>query len=64
MARYMWHMDNAFTGLILIQFLEYSYNFPPTAPSFDDPSIVWEQSIVEGHPTHPVRSQISSKILP
>ncbi|KJA26269.1 hypothetical protein HYPSUDRAFT_132979 [Hypholoma sublateritium FD-334 SS-4] len=37
-----------------IKWQEYSYDYPPTAPSFEDPSIVWEQSIVEGHPTHPM----------
>lgn len=33
----------------------HSYVHPPRAPGLDDPSIDWEQSIVEGHPTHPVR---------
>jgi len=32
----------------------YSYDHPPNAPTFLSPSIDWEQSIVEGHPTHPV----------
>ncbi|KAF9048461.1 IucC family-domain-containing protein [Panaeolus papilionaceus] len=32
----------------------YSYDHPPTAPLFTSPSIDWEQSIVEGHPTHPM----------
>ncbi|CAA7267093.1 unnamed protein product [Cyclocybe aegerita] len=32
----------------------YSYENPPKAPLFEDSSIVWEQSIVEGHPTHPM----------
>lgn len=36
--------------------LEYSYEHPPPGPQFTSPSIQWEQSIVEGHPTHPVRS--------
>jgi hypothetical protein len=33
----------------------YSYDHPPNAPTLLSPSIDWEQSIVEGHPTHPVR---------
>jgi hypothetical protein len=33
----------------------YSYDHPPSAPTLRSPSIDWEQSIVEGHPTHPVR---------
>lgn len=37
----------------------YSYSHPPKAPGFDNPSIDWEQSIVEGHPTHPVRNSAS-----
>jgi hypothetical protein len=32
----------------------YSYDHPPNAPTLSSPSIDWEQSIVEGHPTHPV----------
>ena len=32
----------------------YSYDHPPNAPTLLSPSIDWEQSIVEGHPTHPV----------
>src|SRR6266404_1666469 len=31
-----------------------SYDHPPSAPTLFSPSIDWEQSIVEGHPTHPV----------
>lgn len=33
----------------------YSYQHPPKALSLESTSIEWEQSIVEGHPTHPVR---------
>ncbi|KAJ7220103.1 IucC family-domain-containing protein [Mycena pura] len=33
---------------------QHSFENPPLAPQFSDPSIVWEQSIVEGHPTHPM----------
>ncbi|KAF7330281.1 hypothetical protein MVEN_02466000 [Mycena venus] len=33
---------------------KYSFENPPLAPQFSSPSIVWEQSIVEGHPTHPM----------
>ncbi|KAH9003172.1 hypothetical protein EDB86DRAFT_2895790 [Lactarius hatsudake] len=32
----------------------HSYDHPPNAPTLLSPSIDWEQSIVEGHPTHPV----------
>ena len=32
----------------------YSYDHPPNAPTLFSPSIDWEQSIVEGHPTYPV----------
>lgn len=32
----------------------YSFENPPPAPMFESPSIDWEESIVEGHPTHPV----------
>lgn len=37
-----------------IKWQAYSYEHPPGAPCFSSPSIVWEQSIVEGHPTHPM----------
>ncbi|THH16104.1 hypothetical protein EW146_g4489 [Bondarzewia mesenterica] len=33
---------------------KYSYEHPARAPSLTSPSIDWEQSIVEGHPTHPM----------
>ncbi|KAF7327459.1 hypothetical protein MKEN_00324200 [Mycena kentingensis (nom. inval.)] len=33
---------------------QHSFENPPQAPQFSDPSIIWEQSIVEGHPTHPM----------
>ncbi|KAH9047389.1 IucC family-domain-containing protein [Lactarius hengduanensis] len=32
----------------------HSYDHPPNAPTLLSPSIDWEQSIVEGHPTHPM----------
>ncbi|KAH9041648.1 IucC family-domain-containing protein [Lactarius pseudohatsudake] len=32
----------------------HSYDRPPNAPTLLSPSIDWEQSIVEGHPTHPM----------
>ena len=32
----------------------YSYDHPPNAPTLLSHSVDWEQSIVEGHPTHPV----------
>jgi siderophore synthetase component len=37
-----------------IRWQAYSYDHPPNAPTLLSPSIDWEQSIVEGHPTHPV----------
>ena len=37
-----------------IRWQTYSYDHPPDAPTLLSPSIDWEQSIVEGHPTHPV----------
>jgi len=38
----------------------YSYDHPPNAPTLLSPSIDWEQSIVEGHPTYPVRARVLS----
>ena len=38
-----------------VRWQAYSYDHPPNAPTFLSHSIDWEQSIVEGHPTHPVR---------
>ena len=38
-----------------VRWQTYSYDNPPNAPTLLSPSIDWEQSIVEGHPTHPVR---------
>ncbi|TFK75105.1 hypothetical protein BDN72DRAFT_892460 [Pluteus cervinus] len=37
-----------------VKWQTYSYQHPPLAPQFTSPSISWEQSIVEGHPTHPM----------
>ncbi|RDB25516.1 Uncharacterized protein y4xN [Hypsizygus marmoreus] len=37
-----------------VKWQQYSYEHPPKAPLFTSPSIDWEQSIVEGHPTHPM----------
>jgi hypothetical protein len=37
-----------------VRWQTYSYDHPPNAPTLLSPSIDWEQSIVEGHPTHPV----------
>ncbi|KAJ7220104.1 IucC family-domain-containing protein [Mycena pura] len=31
-----------------------SYSNPPRCPTLTSPPIVWEQSLVEGHPTHPM----------
>ncbi|KAG5652765.1 hypothetical protein H0H81_003703 [Sphagnurus paluster] len=45
-------ISNEFTSSVKWQ--RYSYEHPPKAPLFTSPSIEWEQSIVEGHPTHPM----------
>ncbi|KIK10167.1 hypothetical protein K443DRAFT_141341 [Laccaria amethystina LaAM-08-1] len=37
-----------------VKWQTYSYQHPPRAPLFRSSSIDWEQSIVEGHPTHPM----------
>ncbi|KXN81323.1 hypothetical protein AN958_05178 [Leucoagaricus sp. SymC.cos] len=37
-----------------VKWQTYSFKNPPPAPIFDSPSIDWEESIVEGHPTHPM----------
>ncbi|KAG6837247.1 hypothetical protein H0H93_012642 [Arthromyces matolae] len=37
-----------------VKWQAYSYEHPPLSPQFTSPSIEWEQSIVEGHPTHPM----------
>jgi len=39
-----------------VKWQTYSYDHPPNPPMLLSPSIDWEQSIVEGHPTHPVRA--------
>jgi len=38
-----------------VEWQAHAYAHPPRAPELSSPSIEWEQSIVEGHPTHPVR---------
>ncbi|KAG5642423.1 hypothetical protein DXG03_002797 [Asterophora parasitica] len=45
-------ISNEFSSSVKWQ--RYSYEHPPKAPLFTSPSIEWEQSIVEGHPTHPM----------
>ncbi|KAG6888932.1 hypothetical protein C0995_004945 [Termitomyces sp. Mi166 len=37
-----------------VKWQTYSYRNPPHAPQLSSSSIEWEQSIVEGHPTHPM----------
>ncbi|KAF5359778.1 hypothetical protein D9756_003207 [Leucocoprinus leucothites] len=37
-----------------VKWQTHSFENPPPAPTFDSPSIDWEESIVEGHPTHPM----------
>jgi hypothetical protein len=45
---------------ILTQFSEYSYLNPPPAPIIASTPIEWEQSIITGHPTHPMhRTRLS-----
>jgi hypothetical protein len=39
-----------------VRWQTYSYDHPPDAPTLLSHSIDWEESIVEGHPTHPVRA--------
>lgn len=47
-----------------VRWQAYSYDHPPNAPTLLSPSIDWEQSIAEGHPTHPVRiSSVPTKRL-
>lgn len=46
---------------LILSGLAYSFENPPVAPTFDSPSIDWEESIVEGHPTHPVGEFTLSK---
>ncbi|KAF5327365.1 hypothetical protein D9619_004465 [Psilocybe cf. subviscida] len=47
-------LDIAYELSSAIKWQAYSYANPPEAPAFSSPSIIWEQSIVEGHPTHPM----------
>ncbi|KAI0058644.1 hypothetical protein BV25DRAFT_1964653 [Artomyces pyxidatus] len=37
-----------------VKWQTYSYEHSPPAPSLNSSSVEWEQSIVEGHPTHPM----------
>ncbi|KAH9052946.1 IucC family-domain-containing protein [Lactarius deliciosus] len=37
-----------------VEWQAHSYDHPPNAPTLLSPSIDWEQSIVEGHPTYPM----------
>ncbi|KAH6913153.1 IucC family-domain-containing protein [Coprinopsis sp. MPI-PUGE-AT-0042] len=37
-----------------VEWQEHSYRHPPSCPSFPSLSVIWEQSIVQGHPTHPM----------
>ncbi|KAF8071691.1 IucC family-domain-containing protein [Lyophyllum atratum] len=45
-------ISNEFSSSVKWQ--TFSYENPPQAPLFISPSVEWEQSIVEGHPTHPM----------
>lgn len=42
-------------------FLEYTYDHPKELPTFESSTIVWEQSVVEGHATHPVSFSLLSR---
>ncbi|KDR79021.1 hypothetical protein GALMADRAFT_64371 [Galerina marginata CBS 339.88] len=46
--------DIAMEFVSSIKWQTYFYENPPRTPLFSSPSIEWEQSIVEGHPTHPM----------
>lgn len=35
-------------------FIEYTYDHPKELPDLTSGTIAWEQSVVEGHATHPV----------
>ncbi|KAF9484378.1 hypothetical protein BDN70DRAFT_903720 [Pholiota conissans] len=42
-----------------------AYENPPLCPRLDSPAIAWEQSLVAGHPTHPVsKSMHRARMLP
>ncbi|KAF6754534.1 IucC family-domain-containing protein [Ephemerocybe angulata] len=45
-------IESEFTSSVKWQ--KHSFEYPPPAPSFSSLSVAWEQSIVEGHPTHPM----------
>lgn len=47
-------MDVAEELLNSMEWQQYSYENPPVMPTWESPSIVWEQCIIEGHPTHPM----------
>jgi siderophore synthetase component len=51
---YPTHVDISQELANSVRWQTYSYDHPPNAPTLSSPSIDWEQSIVEGHPTHPV----------
>ncbi|KAF8888783.1 IucC family-domain-containing protein [Infundibulicybe gibba] len=42
-----------------VKWQAYSYEHPPATPMFTSTSIDWEQSIVEGHPVHPMHKMRS-----
>ncbi|GJJ10653.1 hypothetical protein Clacol_004880 [Clathrus columnatus] len=37
-----------------MEWQQYAYENLPPMPTFESPSILWEQCIIEGHPTHPM----------
>ncbi|EJU04764.1 hypothetical protein DACRYDRAFT_75668 [Dacryopinax primogenitus] len=45
-----------------VEWQAYSYDHPAVIPTLQSPSIKWEQTILEGHPTHPMNK--ARKSLP
>src|SRR6266576_2087861 len=46
-SAFLWSSYPFFAGAV--------YENPPVCPTIFSTAIEWEQSIIEGHPTHPVR---------
>ena len=59
-SSYLWQSAGLVNVLSIFTELMFSfagavYENPPDCPTILSPAIEWEQSIIEGHPTHPVR---------
>lgn len=50
--RIMWHVMFQLPNQNVI--VEYTYDHPKQLPGLQSSTIAWEQSVVEGHATHPV----------